>query len=155
MTHLPTTSSTSRQLALAEAHQRNHTAIRKAVVAMMLTFPNRPPGEVDVIAEAYAAALGDLPAAKVADAARRCARGEVAGRNNAFAPSAAEIHAEAARLMAEDERLARYRESRATPLPPEPYIPADERERVSKGFDELLRELGGRMRMDRKQDAAE
>ena len=91
----------SREVALNR--ERERAEVTQVVAALMLSF--REGGNAsEAVAAAYAVSLSDLPVADVVDAAHRFMRGQVPNRNNAFPPSAAELHAEADRLRRDRER---------------------------------------------------
>lgn len=84
---------------------RTDTAkVAESVVKMMVGFREKAQ-DAEAIASVYLEALGDLPAWAAIEAAERFLRGEVDRPNSAFAPSAAELHIEASRLVARREAL--------------------------------------------------
>lgn len=107
---------------------------------MMLSF--REGGAAsEAVSAAYRAALSDLPVAAVAQAAERFARGQVDGRNHAFPPSAAEMHAEAERIESDMKRQVRVFSPPKRLALPEPEISPEERARVSAKLDALSAEF--------------
>jgi len=100
VTTLTSQPKSSREVTL-EAEQRRVEAT-KIIAVLMMSF--REGNASKDVAEAYAAALSDLAVSEIAEVANRFARGQVPGRNNAFPPSAAELHAEADRLRRDRER---------------------------------------------------
>ena len=90
---------------------------------------------------AFVQALQDLPPWCVAEAAERFGRGLVAGHNIAWPPSAAQVHAEARKIVQpwRDERAAilEVLQARIAATPP----PPEERARVIAGLGKLRRDV--------------
>lgn len=141
-----TNPSPSHEIEVRRGNQR--AELRQAIKAMMMTFTQRPAGDVDVITGAYAAILSDVPLDLALRAIGNIARGKVE-RNNAFPPSAPEIHAEADRLAREAAEHMRRLAPPAPLLLPEPEISAAERERIGQGFEDLKAELGKTIEQER------
>ena len=81
---------------------RDGRTVDRTINAMMLSFPSGRAGgaEADAVIGAYRFALSDMPPWAVTDAVKAFMRGQVRSANPAFPPSAAEVHDEAARLIA-------------------------------------------------------
>ena len=62
----------------------------RAITAMLESYAQRPPGMADFV-KAFAFNVTDVPINVIEATARRFAKGEVTGRNNAFPPSSAEF----------------------------------------------------------------
>lgn len=85
----------------ARKAERDPKRVGKALSALMVTFREKG-ADAELIAAAYMSALSDLPPWAVEEAARRFVTGRVPDRNNAFAPSSAEIHIVARAVIAEE-----------------------------------------------------
>lgn len=68
---------------------------------MMLAFKTNA-ADAELIVAAYVAAMDDLPPWAVEEASSRFARGRIQDRNNAFAPTSAELHIVARQVIAEE-----------------------------------------------------
>lgn len=86
--------------------------VAQAVAKMMVGFREKAQ-DAEALASVFLEALSDLPAWACVEAAARFMRGEVQRSNSAFAPSTAELHIEASRLV--EERMARERAALPAP----------------------------------------
>jgi hypothetical protein len=112
-------------------------SIVAALTGMFAGFRERS-DDVEGMVRHYAIMLEDVPTWAVVKACERFAKGRVPDRhNNAFAPTVAELHAFADKLV--DDAAPRGRPA-ALP-PPEPYISPEERARVGRMITNLQIEL--------------
>lgn len=131
----------SRHAALAGSlNHRDRTEVAAVVARLLAGFPSARAGdeEAKFVIASYVSALDDLPPWAVRVAAEQWSRGRE-GEAPAFAPSSAQLHASAERLVsrfaAEQMSLHRLLTARTQP------IPEAEHSRVSEGFDRLRAEL--------------
>lgn len=123
---------------------RDRAQARTTLVAFLASYGSNRGSEADAEMQiaSYLAVMGDMPPWAIAEAARACTRGGYGAEASAFAPSAAQFHEVAARVLqpyaAEAEQLETALSARETP------ISAAERERVIAGFDALVSDVGGR-----------
>lgn len=120
---------------------RDPKLIEGVAYRLLLAFQRRA-GEADAkaIAKTYAGVLGDMPPWAVAEAAGRYARRQVPGHNPSFPPSTAEL-AEAARKILEPFQLEAANLRAVVEMKPLPPPDPAERERITKGFDDLKKVL--------------
>lgn len=124
---------------------RDNQELAKAVARLMASYASSrgSDDEARATVTAYVAVLADLPPWAVSEAAQAWARGGYGATTSAFAPSAAELHKAAAYIVRsfsrEAEGLERVLTARVEP------ITAEERARVSAGFDKLKTDLTGRL----------
>ena len=98
MNHLPAKTSTSPQAG-------TEAAKRLVILAKMLTaFRDRPPNP-EVVAREYAETTADLPLDALTTACKRFKTGQVGDRNNAFAPSTAELYDLAKQIADREARI--------------------------------------------------
>jgi hypothetical protein len=85
----------------AAIEARDPRATQRAIAGMMLSYPSgRASGdEAAAVVAAYVNALSDLPPWAITEAVNRFIRGHVPAANAAFAPSGAEIHQEARKVV--------------------------------------------------------
>lgn len=124
--------------------QRDRKATEAIVAAFLTSYGSSRGSETDakIVVGTYASVLADIPPWAVAEAARAWTRGGYGAVASAFAPSAAQFHECAATII---RNYAREADELTTLLAAKTQpIPADERKRVSAGFDKLVADLGGR-----------
>lgn len=124
---------------------RDNAETAKIVAVMLAGYPSaRAAGdEAKIVIAAYVSACADLPPWAVAEAATAWARGTAGATASAFAPSAAQLHELAADMVWRfGEERRRLKALLAVEQPREPD--ANERERVSQGFERLKASLGRR-----------
>lgn len=131
----------SRRGALAASvNHRDRSEVAAVVARLLAGFPSArvADGEAKFVIAAYVSALDDMPPWAVKEAAEQWSRGRE-GEAPAFAPSSAQLHASAERLVSRfaAELLSIHKLLTARIQP----IPADEHARVSEGFDRLRAEL--------------
>lgn len=121
-------------------------SVIRAVVATMFeaTTTSKMSDDAAVVkVGAYRTFLRDLPLFAVVEACGRFARGMVPSHKKGFPPTSAEIAEEARRIYepwsAERAHILELLQAKALPPPPNP----GERQRLAKGFDQLVAEIAG------------
>ena len=111
----------------------------RILAVMFASFPASS-GDPDAALAGYKLAVGDCDMAQVREAVKRFVRGDVAGFNPRFAPSAAELSL-TARRCPDTAMLAEMDRRKALPKPaaakPEPQMTAEQRARNAAAIAEM------------------
>ena len=106
----------------------------RILAVMFASFPASS-GDPDAALAGYKLAVGDCDMAQVREAVKRFVRGDVAGFNPRFAPSAAELSL-ASRRCPTSVMIAEYERRKLLPMPaprkPEPQSTPEERQEIAK-----------------------
>ena len=127
--------------------QRDRRATEAIIAAFLAGYGSSRGNDAEarLVVGSFASVLADIPPWAVAEAARAWSRGGYGAVASAFAPSAAQFHECAKRIISGYEReerdLTQLLDAEERP------VPTDERERVSAGFDKLMAGLSGQRQM--------
>lgn len=126
--------------------QRDRRATEAIIAAFLAGYGSSRGNDAEarLVVGSFASVLAEIPPWAVAEAARAWSRGGYGAVASAFAPSAAQFHECAARIIDGYAREARDLE-RLLAAEEQP-VSEEERERVSAGLDGLADELRGKYR---------